>query len=213
MNQYYNHFYIRRTLCHISSLRSSTINLYYLYTCCVVHSIIHKENEERNEKKEKKNGELNELSSSPRRRSPTDSDYMLQSVRRRVERREKKKRRERRGRRTALKIDDNKRRGCIHESSIAKRRCVWVSLSTVRDNPLYSGPDCRPRRSRRLWWHCCRRFVRKQHFRRSRWRQEEGLTYLRHNKNRPVFFLSRGRIPPTSSSFHLHSAPDSPSQH
>ena len=54
------------------------------------------------------------------------------------------------------------------------------------------GPACRPRRSRRLWWHCYRRFVRKQHFRRSRWRQEEGLTYLRHN-NRLVF-LSRGRI-------------------
>lgn len=65
------------------------------------------------------------------------------------------------------------------------RRCVRVSLSTklgiIR---LCPGPACRStvvhRRSR---WHCCRRFVRKQHFRRSRWRQEEGLTYLRHNKN------------------------------
>lgn len=29
--------------------------------------------------------------------------------------------------------------------------------------------------------HCCRCIVRKQHFRRSRWRQEENLTYHRHN--------------------------------
>lgn len=54
------------------------------------------------------------------------------------------------------------------------RGCVYrYRFPSGRDNPLMQVQSSRLRPALRVTAHCCRRIVRKQHFRRSRWRQEK----------------------------------------